>query len=45
MGNPSPENLECNPRGIIAEYNVCKTMRQEVYDAFYDIKCKNCSNV
>ena len=45
MSNPSPENLECNPRGIIAENNVCKTMRQEIYDAFYDIKCKNCSNV
>ena len=44
MSNPFPENLECNPRGIIAE-NVCKTMRQEIHDAFYDIKCKNCSNV
>ena len=34
-----PTNLEYKPRGLIAENNVCKTIRQELYAVVYNIKC------
>ena len=34
-----PTNLEYKPRGLMAENNVCKTKRQELYAVYYDIKC------
>ena len=43
--NSSPTNLECKPRGLIAEINVCKTIRQKIYVVFYNMKCSNGNNV
>ena len=35
----SPADLECEPRGLIAENNnVGKTIRQKIYEVIYDIK-------
>ena len=34
-----PTNLEYKPRGLMAENNVCKTIRQELYAVVYNIKC------
>ena len=40
MGNSSPTNLEYKPRGLMTENNiVSKTIKQEVYAVYYDIKC------
>ena len=36
----SPTNLECKARGFMTESNnVCKTIRQEIYTVYYNIKC------
>ena len=37
--NSSPTNLLYKPLGFMAENNVCKTIRQETYAVYYDIKC------
>ena len=37
--NSFPTNLECKPCKIMAENNVCETIRQKIYAAFYEIKC------
>ena len=34
-----PTNLEYKPRGLMAENNVCKMIRQELYAVVYNIKC------
>ena len=37
--NSTPTNLGCKPRGLITENNnVCKTIMQEIYAVYYNIK-------
>ena len=35
----TPTNLEYRPRGLMAENNNCKMIRQGRYAVYYDIKC------
>ena len=45
LGNFSPTNLECKPRGLTIEINVYEAVKQEICVLFFDMKCLKCSNV